>query len=315
LAEVIARTTACAKPAVLHAMATGAAVMRVSDAEWRRLFPELTRADLPASTQEVPTMATRLDRDRRPATASSVWLGDPRPAAPEYGPDSPHPITTRDIHTVGRHIGWLYHRDYDSGYPGRYEVGMLGGRPWSFYDTEDDAVRGAEEYAAAVLRPGPQRLAQGLVDLHRLPTPIDRAVLASTPSLLRPWPTGREGRRQVARELRAAACGHLDPMSYHRRPDRRRRLPGRRRVSPEAGSTPEEPGERAEQAAVGDVISWPTWGGQRAVVRVDLVARAVDGSWHLTDEHGHTEFHDRLPARWRPASPQERACHDRGGAR
>ena len=216
LAEVIARTTACAKPAVLHAMATGAAVMRVSDAEWRRLFPELTRADLPASTQEVPTMATRRDRDRRPATASSVWLGDPRPAAPEYGPDSPHPITTRDIHTVGRHIGWLYHRDYDSGYPGRYEVGMLGGRPWSFYDTEDDAVRGAEEYAAAVLRPGPQRLAQGLVDLHRLPTPIDRAVLASTPSLLRPWPTGREGRRQVARELRAAACGHLDPMSYHR---------------------------------------------------------------------------------------------------
>lgn len=216
LAEVIARTTACAKPAVLHAMATGAAVMRVSDAEWRRLFPELTRADLPASTQEVPTMATRLDRDRRLATASSVWLGDPRPAAPEYGPDSPHPITTRDIHTVGRHIGWLYHRDYDSGYPGRYEVGMLGGRPWSFYDTEDDAVRGAEEYAAAVLRPGPQRLAQGLVDLHRLPTPIDRAVLASTPSLLRPWPTGREGRRQVARELRAAACGHLDPMSYHR---------------------------------------------------------------------------------------------------
>lgn len=215
LAEVIARTTACAKPAVLHAMATGAAVMRVSDAE-RRLFPKLTRADLPASTQEVPTMATRLDRDRRPATASSVWLGDPRPAAPEYGPDSPHPITTRDIHTVGRHIGWLYHRDYDSGYPGRYEVGMLGGRPWSFYDTEDDAVRGAEEYAAAVLRPGPQRLAQGLVDLHRLPTPIDRAVLASTPSLLRPWPTGREGRRQVARELRAAACGHLDPMSYHR---------------------------------------------------------------------------------------------------
>ena len=161
-------------------------------------------------------MATRLDRDRRPATASSVWLGDPRPAAPEYGPDSPHPITTRDIHTVGRHIGWLYHRDYDSGYPGRYEVGMLGGRPWSFYDTEDDAVRGAEEYAAAVLRPGPQRLAQGLVDLHRLPTPIDRAVLANTPSLLRPWPTGREGRRQVARELRAAACGHLDPMSYHR---------------------------------------------------------------------------------------------------
>ena len=86
-------------------------------------------------------------------------------------------------------------------------------------------------------------------------------------------------------------------------------------MSPEAGSTPEEPGERAEQAAVGDVISWPTWGGQRAVVRVDLVARAVDGSWHLTDEHGHTEFHDRLPARWLPASPQERACHDRGGAR
>ena len=204
-------------------------------------------------------MATRLDRDRRPATASSVWLGDPRPAAPEYGPDSPHPITTRDIHTVGRHIGWLYHRDYDSGYPGRYELGMLAGRPWSFYDTEDDAVRGAEEYAAgccpaarpAAARPGTRRPAPAAdpdrprrSGQHPVPAaPVAHGQRGATP--------GRPG--VAGRRLRPPGPHELPP-----RPDRRRRLPGRRRVSPEAGSTPEEPGgvSRASRRRRRDLVAY-----------------------------------------------------------
>ena len=84
----------------------------------------------------------------------------------------------------------------------------LRGRSWSFHGTEQDAHRAAEEYAQAFLQRGPHRLPDGVIDLNRLPSPLDRAALAATPSLLRPWPTGRTGRHQIAEELRAAL---LDP--------------------------------------------------------------------------------------------------------
>src|SRR4051794_21292086 len=131
-------------------------------------------------------MATRLDRGRRAATAASVWLGEPTQSTPDSGPDSAHPMTTRDIRTAGHWIGRLHHRDYDSGYPGRYEVALADSRSWSFHDNEQDAISAAEECATAYLRPGPHRPADGGILLWRLPTPFEHAALASTPSLLRP---------------------------------------------------------------------------------------------------------------------------------
>ena len=143
----------------------------------------------------------------RPATRYAT-LGDPEPLTSDNGPDSPYPITTQSIRAGGQTIGAIYHRRYESGHPGRYEVALVGGRSWSFHGTEQDAHRAADEYAQAFLQRGPHRLPDCVIDLNRLASPLDRAALAATPSLLRPWPTGRTGHHQIAEELRAAL---LDP--------------------------------------------------------------------------------------------------------
>lgn len=118
-------------------------------------------------------------------TAAAAARAKARAHAPSFtlGPrvvDEQQPLMARwDLAAVLRGvphwIGTLIHRDYESGYPKRWEVMRGGGTTWDFYDTEAEAHAGAEEYAAQFIA-AVRRSPGGVVNMATLrpPTPAHR---------------------------------------------------------------------------------------------------------------------------------------------
>lgn len=82
-------------------------------------------------------------------SAASLFLA----AARDVSCDAEHPMTSREIIMLtptGRcEIGQLLHRDYESGYPQRWEVWVHGTGTFDFYPDQAAAEAGARELIAA----------------------------------------------------------------------------------------------------------------------------------------------------------------------